>query len=279
MSDTPGPTAQPEGRSDATPRWLLYAILAVLLAIVVVVTLLLLGDDDSEQVTVVDPTTTTAGDTTTTTAPATTTTAEPTTTSAEDTTTTTAAGTTTTAGDQVDTSTAVFPFADDDLRFDDPVEAATVFAETIVGFTDPVVSDYRAGDSRSGEVGVRPVADGPETIILVRQLDEHWWILGAVPEGITIAEPEWMTELRSPVTVRGEAVSPEGDLFLELWTDGADEPLALGQAMVDRDEPSGFEVELTYDQRPATRDGALVVRSRGPSTSGVWEAAVLRVQL
>lgn len=275
MTDPTRPPTPSERRPDDRSRWILYAIFVVLLAIVVVVTLLLLDDDETDEAITVD-TTTTVDDTTSTAEPATTTapatTAEPTT--------TTAPATTTTAGGADDVArTAVFPFADDDLRFDDPVEAATTFAERIVGFADPVVGDYRAGDARSGEIGVRPVADGPETIVLVRQLDEHWWVLGAVAEGITLDEPATGAELRSPVTVSGVAAAPDGEITVELWTDGAEEPVAIGRAEVATDEPSPFEVVLELDQRPATRDAALYVRSRGPSESGVWEAAVRRVHL
>src|SRR5689334_12156148 len=69
----------------------------------------------------------------------------------------------------VDTSTAVWPPAGG-ARYTEPVAAAKGFATDLLGFVDPVVGVYQAGDSRSGEVEVRPVATGPVTTVVVRQL-------------------------------------------------------------------------------------------------------------
>ena len=68
---------------------------------------------------------------------------------------------------------SVWPLADSSVTYDDPIDAATEFATELVGFTDPVVGEFQQGDSRSGEVEVRPSADGPVTTVMVRQLDRR----------------------------------------------------------------------------------------------------------
>lgn len=240
---------------------------------VVVILLLLLGailvfddDDDSETVAGADATSSTTED------------PETTTTSTTEATGTTVTTSTTTTTVPVDTTTAVFPFADSDVRFDDPVEAVEFWAEGYLGFVDPVYSEFRQGDSRSGEVVVRPVEDGPETTVFVRQLDDTWWILGAAAENIEIEEPDALATLSSPVTVSGRALAFEGNVNVELWTDGAAEPLAMTIVTGGGDEPRRFEGTLTYEQQPRTPGGALILRSRSGEDGSLWEASVLRVR-
>jgi hypothetical protein len=60
----------------------------------------------------------------------------------------------------VGAAAALFPFPEGELRLDDPPEAAGAFVERYLGFADPVYRALRRGDSRSGEVGVRPVPGG-----------------------------------------------------------------------------------------------------------------------
>lgn len=187
----------------------------------------------------------------------------------------TAAETTESPPPGVDTTTAVFPFAEDGQRFADPLEAAQVYAERILGFVDPVYSEFRQGDARSGEVGVRPAADGPETTILVRQLDDSWWILGAGTEAIVVTEPAAGEVLMSPVVLRGEAAASGAAIDVNLWTDRADEPLAATTVARGGDQLRSFEATLRFDRRPATRSGALILREY--RDGGVWAATVVRV--
>lgn len=197
-------------------------------------------------------------------------------TTAVETTTTEEPTTTTSAPAQVDTTTAVFPFAEDDTRFEDPMELAEAYAERYLGFADPTYSEFMQGDSRSGEVVVRPSADGPDTLLLLRQLDETWWVLGAVSDQIQIDAPEAGGVLVSPVAVAGRAGAPDGELSLELWTDGAAEPLAMASAPVGTDALAAFDATLSFAMTPATEHGALLARTYGPD-GGVWAASVLRV--
>jgi hypothetical protein len=64
---------------------------------------------------------------------------------------------------------------------------------------------------------------------------------------------------------------------VQLWTDRADEPLAMTTVTGGGTELAPFEGTLTFDRRPATRSGALILRSYGGEAGGVWQATVLRV--
>ena len=256
--------AEPRINGGTDRRWWYAAGAAVVLLLLVGALVFLAADDDDGD--------TTAGPGTTTT------TEEPDTTSTSSTIATSTTETTTATTARVDTTTAVFPFADDGARFDDPLEAVEYWAEGVLGFVDPVYSEFREGDSRSGEVGVKPTENGPETTVFVRQLDETWWILGAAAQNIEVDEPEALATLTSPVTVSGRALAFEGNVEVELWTDGADEPLAMVTVTGGGDELRAFEGTLTFDRQPQTPGGALILRSRSAEDGSTWEASVLRVR-
>ena len=145
----------PEDRARRS-RWVRMIAPAVAVAAVAVAALVIgvLADDDED----VSTASTTSAATTTTT------------TTSVAITTTTSTPATTTPVDPSATDAAVWPAPSSGRRFTDPVEAATTFATEFVGFTDPVVGEFLQGDSRSGEVEVRPRADGPVTTVFVRLL-------------------------------------------------------------------------------------------------------------
>lgn len=76
-----------------------------------------------------------------------------------------------------------------------------------------MVGAFQQGDSRSGEVEVRPVADGPVTTVLLRRLsgEDSWSVLGATTDSIRVTSPEALAVITSPVTVRGAAWTVEWD--------------------------------------------------------------------
>jgi hypothetical protein len=224
------------------------------------------GDDDD---------TTTPAETTTTVAP--TTTEAGTTTTAEPTTTTTEAPPTTAPGD--DRSSAVWPFAGA-TTYADPVEAARSFATDYLGMTEPVVGEFRQGDSRSGEVEVRPVADGPATTVLVRQLSgaDTWSVLGAATADIEVTDPAAGVEVRSPVELLGRALAFEGHVDVEVRQDGSATPLGTGFVTGGGDELRPFEGSIAFD-RPTEAFGAVVFLTRSGEDGRVWQASVVRVRL
>jgi hypothetical protein len=107
--------------------------------------------------------------------------------------------------------TAAWPFVDSSTRYADPVEAARGFVVTHLGFTAPVVAPFSHGDSRSGEVVVKPDATGPETTVLVRMLapDDTWWVLGAATPNIKVDSPASLALITSSVTLSGQSIALE----------------------------------------------------------------------
>lgn len=174
---------------------------------------------------------------------------------------------------------AMWPWAVTGTRFDAPVDAATSFATDFLGFTDPVVGEFQAGDARSGEVEIRPRSEGEVTVVFVRQLtdDDSWWVLGSAAEGIVIDEPDALAVVESPLTVSGSARAFEGTVDVQLRADGNGEPIAssfvTGGAGPDL-EPFEGSVEFTS---PGDLGGALVLRSVSPEDGSVVEASAVRV--
>lgn len=266
--DRPGaerPYARPAGRPPeppAPPRrrpaWLIVALVVAIGVIAALGAVLLWPESDTDDV-ATEPTTTLAPTTTATP------TTEPSTTA-------------TTAPAPVDTSTAVFPSGAGETRYDDPVEAARAFAVDFVGFTDPIVGDFMQGDARSGEVEVRPLADGPVTTVFVRQLgsDGAWWVLGAATANIAIDAPAAGESISSPVAVTGSALAFEGTVNVEVRQDGAGEPIGTGVVTGGGDVLRPFSGEIEFST-PTEQYGAMVFLTRSERDGRVWEAAVLRV--
>jgi hypothetical protein len=177
-----------------------------------------------------------------------------------------------------DAGTAVWPTASVGVRYQDPVAAARGFATRLVGFTDPVVGPYRAGDSRSGEVDVRPGRRGPVTTVLVRRMsDDRWWVLGAATADIQLDTPKAGDVLAPPsVTLTGRALAFEGTVTVRIVDDVSSEPLATGWVTGGGDELRPFEgtVELG---RPGADRGAIVLTSDSAMDGSVMAASVVRV--
>ena len=124
----------------------------------------------------------------------------------------------------VDTSTAMWPFASSAIRYSDPVSAAHGFATDYVGFTDAVVGEFRQGDARSGEVPVQAKATGPITTVLVRQLGDSWWVLGASTPNIQLTSPAALATISSPVRLQGMSTAFEATVNTEVRSDGSTQP-------------------------------------------------------
>ncbi len=177
------------------------------------------------------------------------------------------------------TSTAIWPWVDTSTRFADPVEAATNFATDYLGFTDPVVGEFQAGDSRSGEVVVTAGTVGPTTVVFVRQLtaDDSWWVLGAASQNITVDQPAWGDVVSSPLTISGTASAFEGTVDVELRADGNGEPIYEGFVTGSGSpDPGPYDAVIEFTS-PGTGGGALVLLSRSPEDGRVIEASALRI--
>jgi hypothetical protein len=179
----------------------------------------------------------------------------------------------------VDTATAVFPDAVSSSRFTDPVEAARAFAVDFVGFTDPLVGEFRQGDARSGEVEVRPVAAGPVTTVLVRQLgtDGSWWVLGSAAANVSVDAPAAGAAITSPVPVSGSALAFEGVVAVEVRQDGMRAPLGTGSVTGGGDVSRPFSGRIAFSQ-PSADHGSLLFLVRSAKDGGIWEAGVIRIR-
>lgn len=253
---------EPEADGHRRPTTLIVALVVAVVVIAALIAALVWqrdGDDD----TVTEPTTTEVPTTVApTTAP---TTAPPTTPS-------------TAAPAPGDAAIAVFPHPSASPRFDDPVAAARAFAVDFVGFTDPLVGEFMQGDARSGEVEVRPKADGPATTVFVRQLgsDDSWWVLGSATSDITLDTPVTGDTITSPVTLTGSALAFEGHVSVEVRRDGAREPIGTGFVTGGGDVVRPFSGEVAF-AAPAGERGALVLLTNSAEDGRVWQAAVIRV--
>jgi hypothetical protein len=178
-----------------------------------------------------------------------------------------------------ETRDAIWPFVDSATRFDDPVAAVTSFAVDYLGFTDPIIGEFRGGDARSGEIEVKAVDVGPSTTVLVRQLtdDDTWWVLGAAAENITIDEPTQGSVLADPFTLSGSASAFEGTVNVELRADADAEPIYEGFVTGSgTPEPGPYSANIEFES-PGPVGGALVMLSRSSDDGRVIEASALRV--
>lgn len=123
----------------------------------------------------------------------------------------------------------VWPRPSSDVRFDDPVAAARSFALFYARFDDPVIGEFSAADSHSGEVSVRPQANGPETLVRVAvSPSDQWFVTGSGTADITVNEPTPNGALSCPAAVSGTALAFEGTV----------------QVRIDAYQPDGGRVEM-----------------------------------
>ena len=249
-----------DAERDTNRNRLLLALGSAAAAVAVVVAVIALDDDDTRTIDTAD-TTTTAPEPSTTTS-----TSEPST-------------TTVVTPPTVDPGPAVFPDATSSRRFDDPVALAQAFATDLLGFRDPLVSDFMQGDSRSGEVAVRAFELGNPTTVLVRQLeDDTWFVIGAVVESIRLDEPEQGATIASPQVLRGAAFAFEGTVDVRLFVDGVIEPIAKTFVTGRGDGELGdFTGELAFDLPTGAQHGVLVLSEASAEDGATIAATVIRV--
>lgn len=245
---------------DTNRKRVLFVMGSAAAAVAIVVGVLALTDDDESTIDTADTSTTVPESSTTTT------TTEPTT-------------TTPSPPAVVDPGPAVFPDPTTSRRFDDPVALARAFATDLLGFDDPLVSDFMQGDNRSGEVELRHFPQGNPTTVLVRQLeDDTWFVIGAVVESIRLDEPEQGATIASPEVLRGAAYAFEGTVNVRLFVDGVAEPIAETFVTGSGDGQLGdFTGELTFDLPEGAEHGVLVLSEASAEDGSTDAATVIRV--
>lgn len=193
--------------------------------------------------------------------------------------TTTSTTTTSVVAPQVDPSVPVFPDPSTSRRFLDPQEVAAAFATDLLGFTDLVVGDFMAGDSRSGEVELRAFAGGNPTTVLVRRLeDDTWFVIGANVETIRLDSPGAGTTIASPLRLTGAAWAFEGHVAVRLFADGVMEPIAQSYVTGRGDEMGDFSGEVTFEAPAGAKHGVLVLYEPSAKDGGTVAATVIRVR-
>lgn len=127
---------------------------------------------------------------------------------------------------------ALWPAAD--VTFDDPVEAAQDFLDTVLEAGE--VGDFREGDSRSGEVDALFTGEsGDRSIVrstlVLRRLgaNDGWFVIAASSPHAEITVPEALAEVpASTLSVEGVGRGFEGTLNVSARVAGAGgEPLDL----------------------------------------------------
>jgi hypothetical protein len=200
-------------------------------------------------------------------------------------TTTTTDGSPSTTGPPTTTSptndaSALWPAPGTSTRFDSPEAAARSFATEYLEFEAPVVGAFQAGDSRSGEVPVRPRDPGPVTTVLVRQLGpgSDWSVLGAASESIEVTSPTAGQEIASPVRVTGRAWTFEGNVVVQVRQDGASGPIGEGFVTGGGSELLPFEGSIPFET-PGEPYGAVLFLDHSAENGQLWSASVVRVAL
>lgn len=119
---------------------------------------------------------------------------------------------------------AIWPAAD--VVFTTPTAAATDFVKNVLG-VPPNLGDFRAGDSRSGEMDVfSPDTGGSRvtrSLLLLRQLgpSNGWFVLAAVNDHETVATlASGSTVTAGPLTVAGAGRGFEGTVVVRALAAG-----------------------------------------------------------
>lgn len=257
----------PDGGGRSVPiATIVLGLIAVALAIALVV---VVSDDDDADISSGETTTTVTGPTTETTA--TTSTSEST---------TSAAPTTTVRGGVSDAEAAsiAWPAPNGEDAYDEPVILATDFAEQILGFEDPVVGAYMEGDSRSGEVEIRPLADGPVTTVGVRRMsDDQLYVLFAATEEVELLLPTAGSAIDHPLQVEGWGRGFEGQIRVAVLDRSTGDDLGHGFFTAGGEgELAPFDGDLGWDN-PGGGWGLVVAAVSGGDANTTWAATALPV--
>jgi hypothetical protein len=166
-----------------------------------------------------------------------------------------------------------------DVVFATPDEAAADFVSTVlISEGDPVLGEFRQGDSRSGEIpvlfaGESGDLDPPQEqgLLFLRQIGptDGWYVIGASSDGAVIDTPSSLDEVPAgTVTVSGEGRGFEGTLVVSAFAPGDlasefDREIGAGGAF---EELQPYSVEL--DLSGATAGDVVVILVQGDTGLG-----------
>lgn len=154
-----------------------------------------------------------------------------------------------------------------------PEETARDFVFEILK-VPPVLGEFAAGDSRSGEMSVLSPGGGNVSrgLLMLRQLGpaDGWFVIGVANPNATIVKPAAGSLVTAgPLTVRGEARGFEGHVAVSAFLVD-DEPRLLDETYTQggsAEEPEPYSVELDLSQAPTGATVLILVRGgRGLET-------------
>jgi hypothetical protein len=251
-----------------TPPWVAIALGVLAAALALILLIVLLTDDDDDADVTADTTTSTVEETTSTTA-------EETTSTTSEATTTTSAG----AGELSDEEAANVVWPAPGAGEAEALDAAESFAEEVLGFVDPDYGDYQAGDNRSGEVEVRPVADGPVTTIGVREMgDGAWYVVVVSSSEVELIRPTARSAVDHPLDVEGWGRGFEGQVRVAIFERGETTPLAETTVTAGSGEdPEPFTGTLDWSDRGTGGWGVVIATTAGGPDGTTWAATAVPV--
>lgn len=175
-------------------------------------------------------------------------------------------------------ATVIWPDPGGTLRYGTPEAAAGGFAEGFAGFTEPVYGEFMQGDSRSGELEVRPVADGAVTTVLLRQLsDGKWYAIGATSSEIQLDMPAAGARISEPAALSGSSRAFEATVNVEVRAHGTVEPLGTGIVMGGSGpDLAPFSGSIQW-KNPGTGGGVLLLFELSAKDGSMWTAAAVPV--
>lgn len=113
--------------------------------------------------------------------------------------------------------------------FTSPQAAAEDFIVQVLG-VPPLIGEFMAGDSRSGEIAIFSPGDPPSLrgLLLLRQLgpSNGWFIIGTINDKALITNPETGRQVTAgPISVEGLAEGFEATVIIEAFIAGRAEPV------------------------------------------------------
>ncbi len=163
---------------------------------------------------------------------------------------------------------AIWPAAD--VVFTTPEAAATDFLATVFG-DGPVIGDFMAGDSRSGEFEVFATAEGtpigePRSVLFMRQLgpDDGWFVLAAGSDVATITTPESMATVPAGMlTVEGLGTGFEATIVVSAFVAGQPDSELDREVAMAGNFGEALPYSVTLDLSAATTGDVVVLLIRG----------------
>ena len=211
--------------------------------------------------------------------------------------TTTSTSTTTTT--TTTTTTAALPAApaylwpfDYSGTYRTPEALAEAYAKDFLGMPTPRISEYRAGDSRSGEIDVHPSPRGTMgSRLVVREDADGWHVVSAESDNLELDTPERNDLIKSPARLTGRSISFEGTVRVAVLqygttmrcvypTDscGANHGVLANTFFTGSgDEKRPFTTDVTFD-RSSTRFGLIVLWTESGENGTLAEATVRLVR-